>query len=58
MEENKKEDDTAPKAEPEKQKATPTDQDRVATVSESATTKISENKQGGSSPHHKISEMP
>ena len=47
MEENKNEHDTAPKAEHEKQKATPTDQDRVATVSESATTKISENKQGG-----------
>lgn len=45
MEENKKE-------------ATPADQDQVATASESATTKVSENKQGGSSPHHKISEMP
>lgn len=50
MEENKKENDTAPKAEPEKQKATPADQDRVATASESATTKISENKQGGVKP--------
>lgn len=58
MEENKKEGNTAPKAEAEKQKATPADQDQVATASESATTKVSENKQGGSSPHHKISEMP
>ena len=59
MEENKKEGNTAPKAETEKQKATPADQDQVATASESATTKVSENKQGGrSSPHHKISEMP
>lgn len=57
MEENKKEDDTAPKTEAEKQKATPADQDQVAAASESATTKISENKQGGSNPHHKISEM-
>lgn len=58
MEENKKEGNTAPKAETEKQKTTPADQDQVATASESATTKVSENKQGGSSPHHKISEMP
>lgn len=46
MEENKKEGNTAPKAETEKQKATPADQDQVATASESATTKVSENKQG------------
>lgn len=46
MEENKKEGNTR------------ADQDQVATASESATTKVSENKQGGSSPHHKISEMP
>ena len=47
MEENKKEGNTAPKAETEKQKATPADQDQVATASESAKTKVSENKQGG-----------
>lgn len=50
MEENKKEGNTAPKAETEKQKATPADQDQVATASESATTKVSENKQGGVKP--------
>lgn len=55
MEENKKEGNTAPKAETEKQKATPADQDQVATASESAATKISENKQRGvkPAPHNK-----
>ena len=52
MEENKKEGNTAPKAETEKQKATPADQDQVATASESATTKVSENKQGAVSYTH------
>ena len=46
MEENKKEGNTAPKAETEKQKATPADQDQVATASESATTKVADSSGG------------
>ena len=47
MEENKKEGNTAPKAETEKQKATPADQDQVATASESATIRQVADSSGG-----------